>query len=73
MQTIITLLIFAGAYPTLRKVAITPKVKSKTSWALTIQIQLFKIISSFCIFNPITGVDFDDLADLVIFNILFRF
>lgn len=62
----------AGAHPTLRKMAMTTEVKSKISRALIVQTAHSKILSSLRIFDPVSGINFDNPENPYIINSLFK-
>ena len=62
----------AGAYPALRKLAMTSEVKSEISRALTVQTAPSRILSSLRIPDPMTGVNHEDPEDPVIVNPMFK-
>jgi hypothetical protein len=50
----------------------TAEIKSKISRALIVQIASFKILSSLRIANSMTSINFDDLENSTIVNLLFK-
>lgn len=62
----------AGAHPTLRKMTMTTEVKSEISRALTVQTAPSKILSSLRIFDPVSGINFDNPENPYTVNSLFK-
>lgn len=61
-----------SAHLTLRKMAMITEVKSEISQALTMQIAPSKILSSLRIFDPVSGINFDNPESPYIVNSLFK-
>lgn len=64
--------ILAGAYPVLRKMAMTSGIRGEKSRQLTVQIAPSKVISGLRIPDPISSIDSDNSENPRIINPIFK-